>query len=317
MGILDETAFVERLQFFDGQRLFAEDLQAVESFQREMRWLHNQSLHQPGIGNGFAVTGQRDDREVRVGPGYAIDALGREIVLTRSIVEPVPPVDAEPDGQSVFFDLVVSYPSDGQLEESETREGICLPRGVVRLREEPVMCWVRLKRDDADNLHPTDSRLAKEIEDGLRIALARAEVQACRLRQPISTAFRRSARPARQPYIACGETTIAEWDEVVEVISPGENRIGIYGVTTTIDTSEAGFFTPPSYFVRFAFERVVVEDLEVRSFIADGPPNIVESLTDGFKVNALVTVSIRGDVTGSDPFTDLLKGWRAVWMGVE
>ena len=62
MGILEETRFIERLQFFDGQRLFASDLQGLEAFNREMRWLHNRSLHQPGIGSGFAVYGKKGDR---------------------------------------------------------------------------------------------------------------------------------------------------------------------------------------------------------------------------------------------------------------
>jgi hypothetical protein len=43
------------------------------------------------IGNGFAVAGKKGDREVTIGPGYAIDAEGREIVLTQDQVEPVPP----------------------------------------------------------------------------------------------------------------------------------------------------------------------------------------------------------------------------------
>src|SRR6476661_8716453 len=89
MEILKETRFIERQQFFNGQRLFASDLQGLEAFNREMRWLHNKSLHQPGIGNGFAVVGKKDDREVQIGPGYAIDALGREIVLTQTQEEPV------------------------------------------------------------------------------------------------------------------------------------------------------------------------------------------------------------------------------------
>src|SRR3954454_12726023 len=100
MGILDETAAIERLRFFDGQRLFASDLQGIEAFNREMRWLHNRSLHQPGIGKGFAVTGRRGDREVRIGAGYALDDQGREIVLTIGRTEPVPPVDSEPGGGS-------------------------------------------------------------------------------------------------------------------------------------------------------------------------------------------------------------------------
>ena len=59
MENLLERRFIERLQFFNGQRLFASDLQGLEAFSRGMRWLHNKSLHQPGIGNGFAVAGKK------------------------------------------------------------------------------------------------------------------------------------------------------------------------------------------------------------------------------------------------------------------
>jgi len=92
MSLIGTKQFLERNRFFNGQRLFASDLQAVEEFNREMRWLHNQSLHQPGIGNGFTVSGQKGDRQVSIGAGYAIDARGREIVLTQAHLEPVPPV---------------------------------------------------------------------------------------------------------------------------------------------------------------------------------------------------------------------------------
>ena len=92
MSFVEATRSVERQTFFDGQRLFAADLQALEGFNREMRWLHNRSLHQPGIGNGFAVSGRKGDRQVIVGPGYAIDDIGHEIVLTSSRTIPVPPV---------------------------------------------------------------------------------------------------------------------------------------------------------------------------------------------------------------------------------
>ena len=305
MGILDETRFVERLQFFDGQRLFASDLQAIEAFNREMRWLHNESLHQPGIGRGLAVTGRRDDREVRVGPGYALDSRGREIVLTSERIEPVPPVASEDDGRSVFFDLAISYTGDSLLEEAETREGICLPRGVVRLREEPVLCWIRLKRDSADNLQPLDPILAKEIQESLRIVLARVEVLECRLRQDISLAERRSARPERQPYIACGSQSV-DWTEV--------QFERTFSLTAQIDTSSAGFLTTPCYSVRLDGERVEIGDnedgTEVVSFVLDGPPNVLDATPVGFKINVLVS-RLAGE--GEPPWND----WRAVWMGVE
>ena len=203
MAIIGERQFLERLQFFNGQRLFASDLQSLEALNRELRWLHNQSLHQPGVGSGYAVTGSKGDREVTIAPGYAIDALGREIVLTTTRVESVPPIAHDGTGQPVFYDLTVSYPDDSELEETETREGICLPRGVVRLREEPVFCWVRLN----ENLQPADESLKAQIQNGLKILLAQAEVFNCQLRQPLSIAQRRNARPAKQPYIACGKTS--------------------------------------------------------------------------------------------------------------
>src|SRR6478736_2969964 len=76
MDELGLTQFVERVRFFNGQQLFASDLQSVEAFDRDMRWLHNRSLHQPGIGNGFAITGRRGDRLVTIGAGYASDVGG-------------------------------------------------------------------------------------------------------------------------------------------------------------------------------------------------------------------------------------------------
>ena len=139
--------FTERIQFFDGQRLFASDLQDLEQFNREMRRLHNQSLHQAGVASGFAVSGKKDDREVTIQPGYAIDSLGREIVLTEPLVLQVPPVANDSAGRPVYYDLVVSYPADAEL--TENRAGVCVARGAVRLREEPVFCWVELSPSDA------------------------------------------------------------------------------------------------------------------------------------------------------------------------
>src|ERR1700682_4309524 len=169
MGLIDETKFVERFDFFDGQRLFASDLQGLDAFNREMRWLHNQSLHQPGVGSGFAVKGKKEDREVVVGPGYAADGLGREIILTETQTIPIPPV-AGNKGYPIYFDLTVAYPDAAALEEAETREGICLDAGVTRRREQPVFCWVELA---GEQLAPRKTKLALELQKNLRIRLAR------------------------------------------------------------------------------------------------------------------------------------------------
>src|SRR5438045_4942380 len=116
MSLLDQTKNLERRNFFNYERLFAADLNDQEAFHREMRWLHNRSLHQPGVGNGYKVTGAQFARTVTIGPGYALDAYGREIVLVREVDQPIPPVAGEEGGKPAFFYLAVSYPDDARLD---------------------------------------------------------------------------------------------------------------------------------------------------------------------------------------------------------
>jgi hypothetical protein len=278
MSMLDRTVVSERLRFFNGQRLFASDLQDLEAFNREMRWLHNRSLHQPGIGSGFAVKGAAGAHEVSVGPGYALDALGREIVLTETSIEPVPPVAGDAEGRPVAFYLTVSYPSDAALETAETREGICLPRGAVRLRERPVLCWVRLERDDRDRLVAPPS-LAQEIVDGWRIVLGQALVQECALLEPFCVAQRRSARPSAVPRIACGHACVDLAENAPVVVLAGSTTSFVQ-VTAAIETGTRGFCKLPCYYVR-----VTGRDILERYFAA----TVIDDPTaEGFHVRVLI-----------------------------
>ncbi|MBI1742442.1 hypothetical protein HYR54_05160 [Candidatus Acetothermia bacterium] len=336
MALIGEMKFLERMQFFNGQRLFASDLQGLEAFNREMRWLHNQSLHQPGVGSGFAVIGKKGDREVTILPGYAIDALGREIVLTEKHVEPVPPKADDGSGKPVSYYLTVSYPSDEELEESETREGICLPRGVVRLREAPIFCWVLL---DGDPLHP-DLKLQNDITNGMKIILAQAEVLNCQLKQDLSTAQRRNARPAQQPYVACGATSPdTKWE-----LWPDSNKKPIGLQVENIDTTTARFRTKPCYSAHIIgnrfFDRVLDVDGDGTkdSFLLDGFANIIgpspkeiEPTRSGFTLRVLMPQMSFELVSGGkllvnpeeffkkEDNLNLLKqnNWHVVWMGVE
>src|SRR5689334_8541368 len=157
-----------------------------------MRRLHNQSLHAPGVGSGFAVTGQKEDREVTISAGYATDSVGREITQTQTQTLAVPPVAGD-KGKPIYYDLPVSYPDDSALEEAETREAICTggPR-VIRLEEAPVFCWVELA---GEQLAPKKPKLKVDLETGLRIRLARIAVLNCQLYEKVSIAQRQNARP--------------------------------------------------------------------------------------------------------------------------
>ena len=209
MAAFDDKRTLERQRFFSGQRLLAADLDEVVADHRWRRELHNRSLHQPGIGNGFAVTGEPGAREVAIGAGYALDAWGREIISTRSRVEPVPPVAGDPDGGPARYDLTVSYPAAEDLEEAETREGVCVPRGVVRLAEEPEFCWVRLEDAAAaagTPRHPGDSptdyvgRLLAEqrVDAGVLAALLAVYREARYATHTVDDQMRQQARSALQ-----------------------------------------------------------------------------------------------------------------------
>lgn len=305
MGTIDETGYSERPQFFDGQRLLAADLQGLEAFNREMRWLHNRSLHQPGVGRGFAVAGGRGARKVTIQPGYAIDVLGREIALSRPHVASVPPVAGEENGTPVYYDLTVSYPSDEDLEKAETREGICMDRGVVRLREKPIFCWVRLEKREGDRFEAKDDGLGLDVREGRKIVLARAAVARCQLDKDLSTAERRSARPPRQPYIACGEATDVKWQVGVE----GERII----IAADVSTAEADFGNTPCYEARVKGER----PLQIgHSLVLDRATYVMNATRDGFRFAVLVmdlsSEGPPGALEGS-----LFEDWSIEWMGVE
>jgi hypothetical protein len=315
MDLFKQTRFIERLQFFDGQRLFAPDLQGLDAFNREMRWLHNRSLHQPGIGNGFAVSGKKGEREVRIGPGYAIDRDGREIVLLQDQVEPIPPVAGNQDGSPVLFDLTVSYPSDDNLEEVETRQGICAQAGAVRLKEEPIFCWIELGADG----QPKDALIKQDILNGVRIRLGRAEVLNCQLNKDVSIAQRLNARPPAQPYICCADVEpdwqpwiIAPIDPVSFFASAGGEPVFRtlisaltflpatfpVGLTAVIDTSHCGFLTTPCYSVRIVGPRVRRQTISVEVnevnrnldlyFIIDGQVQITDPRPGRFTLFVLL-----------------------------
>jgi len=331
MSILTEDPMLERLLFFTGQRLYASDVQAIEEHNRRMRWLHNQSLHQPGIGRGFAVTGEIGDREVTVGAGYAVDSIGREIVLTQQQVIPVPPVADDGYGNPVIYDLTVRYPGDELLEEVETRAGICLPRDAVRLREQPIFCWVEL---DRQSLQPKDTELKDDVRNGLRTIIMRAEIQNYRLYGRISIAQRRDVRPEKGAYISAGKTKTesTNWEEIErKEVQTGVTELLL--LKTSVDTSIAHFEVAPHYSARIEGERIVRsgEDFDyliegVTYLLVPLIENTQKQITNGFEVYLLlprigsfVNPPIKFLNKDIDTINDILKNldWHIVWMGIE
>lgn len=332
MATIGDTRFVERNTFFDGQRLFASDLQGVEELNRQMRWLHNQSLHQPGIGAGFAVSGAKGDREVTIQPGYAIDASGREIVLTETVRQAVPPVASDDFGAAVLFDLIVSYPDERALNVAETRQLVCgaPATGAIRLREAPVFDWVRL--GPAPDRLPVDKSgvLRDALASGAALRLARAQVLNCQLDQPLSLAQRRNARPPVQPYVASRTATKLDW-HVVKAAN-GAQGFGVQ-LAARVDTRAAAFRTPPVYSAQVVGSRefsFTVQGTQVERML-DGFIVLLNPAPDAFDFSLLIPISMLATLPVSDQNPDpsqapdfehqllaqVTTQWAIDWIGVE
>ena len=103
---------LERLNYFNGQRLQAADLKIEQDYHiRVRRWL-NRSLYSPGIAEGLSVYAIKDQPRVRVTPGLAIDHLGREIILLDEQLVDVVGTHHDRDGRCDGPYLTIRYRED-------------------------------------------------------------------------------------------------------------------------------------------------------------------------------------------------------------
>jgi hypothetical protein len=324
---------LSRVAFFDGQRLAAADLNGAANVQRELRWLHNRSLHTWGIGLGFSVSGNKGDTQVQVGAGYAIDCLGREIILTETLTKPVPARADDGQGNPVVFYLLAAYPDDSQLVTLERRDGECGTDGAVRLQERASIYW----KAAADG----------NLNTGMEIVLAQAKVKECKLFAALSVEQRRDARPSQQPYVGAGEVagTHANWalwkteseDEEEEDGEEGEENSGasIVGVKIEVDTSDARFGSVPQYQAQVRGDRIMRDDRllagedELDTCIVDGVPYLRETGRTGFTLfihlpraprrssSIPVNPAILFGKKGSLLLAWVKEHWSVTWIGVE
>ena len=298
MSAVTDIPELKRIRFFTGQRLTAEDMTELQRANRELRWLHNRSLHSWGIGIGYGVTGERGDTSVTVAPGYAIDCMGRELILIDPVTLTVPAVAAASDGKSAaVYYLTASYIEDADQNPAEARPGVCLPSGTVRLTEGPLIQWQQLK----------------DVRNGLDVVLAQGFILNCELSAPLGLAVRRSARPQQQPYIAAGQTVAANtiWSMKFE---SGQ----AVGVTTRVDTSSARFSVAPVYFAHV---------MGPREFSTPAGPQTAFTLVavsspapDGFTCDVYLPPGDSGSqLLSPAEISGLLNtlNWSVAWMGVE
>jgi hypothetical protein len=115
---------LERLNYYNGQRLQAVDFKLEQDYHmRVRRWL-NRSLYPPGIASGLEVYAIEGKPLVRVLPGLAIDVLGREIILLEEQVVDVVGQHSANGGCTGPY-LTIRYQEELTLQESMN----CAPCG--------------------------------------------------------------------------------------------------------------------------------------------------------------------------------------------
>lgn len=294
---MSNTADVPRLErpsFFDGQRLMAHDLAAAQGYHRELRWLHNRSLHGWGIAFGFAVAGSRGAQSVKVDTGYALDCMGRDLISDASIEMPIPAVANASDGGPATYYLTVSYAEDAQLAPI-TRAGACKASGAVRRPEMPLIRWQ----------DPNDTDLASRYRFGLDVVLASIQVRNCQLAQDVSGRERRDAVPSSQPYVAAGRTEVG-----ATVWRLWPNDSAALGVATTVTTSGAGFQSTPHYQAHVVGERMFQAAAGAEAFLIDGYAQVAQTTASSFDVRIILAEGTTAGIGRADTLT--MDDYRAV-----
>ncbi|MEO5817969.1 MAG: hypothetical protein ABIT20_22060 [Gemmatimonadaceae bacterium] len=305
---------LERPAFYDGQRLEADDLAAMYDFHRQLRWLHNRSLHSWGIAVGFGVNGKRGASEVTVTPGYALDCLGHDLLLSQATTLAVPAVAGAPAGGPMTYYLTTSYVNDDDLPPSETRQGECKPSGAVRRVEAPLIRWQ----------DPRSIIGASAWRRGRDIVLASVKVLDCTLVSAPSLAERRSARPPTQPFVAAGASVP---ESTVWKFFTDPN--GKAGIETTVDTSSGGFQSTPLYTAQIVGTRVLsAKSGATPGQLIDGFGTVMSPTATSFVYRLamprnlfvgsyqLNDKNIAFASTTLDKLRTTLK-WSVSWMGIE
>jgi hypothetical protein len=290
---------LERIRFFQNQLLTADDLTDLDDNNRELRWLHNRSLHNWGIGLGLDVQGLRGATFVTVNPGYAVDILGREIILSEPIELPIPAVSGGASGGAATYYLVANYLDDSAEPTEEQRAAtVCAAGGSVRLSNDPAILW------------KTDSQL----KCGIDVILAQVFIQNCVLSLDASAAPRRYATCGQSMYIKAAE--VLARDISWKIWKQGGVDVGF---TATIDTSHAKFQTTPLYIAHIIGNRSLSSPaLTVADFVSvanDSPRGFTLQVALPPMAVNVNPASMIDAVKGPLIFNQL--GWRVSWMGVE
>jgi hypothetical protein len=234
-----ERRKLERVQYWQGQMLRAQDFLNLQGVEAQRRWWHNRAIHNAyGVSEGLEanLTGS----VVSVSPGVAYDIFGHELILERA--QTVALSTNIPTGDPPMTLLVRYLPPGHNLSPDEIKEVCWTQRGSVRPGT-LVFAW-----KIANCVTPADGvAIFNLIYMGGETTASGLTVE------PIPTQNQSfspiGAEALSRPMLASGATVPGQtaWELWTAGFNPNETAY-IVGVQTRIDTSAAGFTDCPCYF---------------------------------------------------------------------
>jgi hypothetical protein len=212
---------LERLGYFNGQRLEALDYRLEQRYHIDARRMLNRGLFTPGVVSGFVVEKvPGETRKVRVRQGTALDPVGREVILLDDVLKDVP--NQKPTEGPGYL-LVARY-----CEEAVEGDAWCSgPTGAprpARVREGVQLCWGE---------HAPDHRRCQSGSEGLDCGVLLALVTltpSCEL-DAIFTGVREYARPT---HISQVQPFSFEGEKDIDSKNPKRLRFNINGVPASV-----------------------------------------------------------------------------------
>lgn len=280
----------DRVTYRDGQLLATQDLRDEQRNAFRRNALHTRYLHETwGVALGFEVRLLENASEVAIGPGHAVDQLGRDILLAKSVKVAVPHV-----GDPERFALTVRYQDDPAFRDRRELAAVCLSDGLSPRNERPAFAWLR----------------PGEVQFGIEVPLASVVAEGGRVIDGPQLRVRRTARPFLRPHIGWGETEAGRtgW------------QFSDMGLSVDVDTSAAGFSNPPFYFAQVLGDFSRDEEYPDSQLVAfgrgaciplGGSAYITRSSQTGF------TLRVRAHLANISKEQAEQCHWRVGWIGLE
>jgi hypothetical protein len=264
-----EKRTLERVRYWQGQMLRSKDFADLEAVESQRRWWHNRALHEAyGVREGLVAweyPAAGPTTAIFVEPGVAYDCFGRELILERPQIVPLPTSGSA--GAVGTFSLVIHY---HRPCADRGREAVCwtysgpIGTGTVAFFWKPTALFT-----------PTDGVSLGEVTT----TLVKNQVVATLDPRFVPTASRAVARPM----LASGTTIPGNtpW----ELWTYGLRQTPI-GVQTKIDTSAAGFVDRPVYFAWLQGSIWMPQTLELVPALF---PSIADDTVTGFTFRLLLS----------------------------